>query len=126
MAVASAGPYASLHLTPDRYPRHHPTAQFFTGRMPVAYLGGHWAMPPPWPEHKIFLNTLNQKFFLISGEGAPDPFFSGEGTPPPHTPPHWRLRRLEPRVFGSAPLHKILNTPLPDALPAAQPTASKH
>ena len=25
------------------------------------------------------------------------------GTPPPHTPPHWRLRRLEPRVFGSAP-----------------------
>ena len=34
MAVASAGPYASLHLAPDRQPRQHPTAEFFTGRMP--------------------------------------------------------------------------------------------
>ena len=34
MAVASAGPYASLHLAPDRQPHQHPTAQFFTGRMP--------------------------------------------------------------------------------------------
>jgi len=34
MAVASAGPYASLHLAPDRQPRQHPTTQFFTGRMP--------------------------------------------------------------------------------------------
>jgi len=34
VAVASAGPYASLHLTPDRQPRQHPTTQFFTGRMP--------------------------------------------------------------------------------------------
>jgi len=34
VAVASAGPYASLHLAPDRYPRQHPTTQFFTGRMP--------------------------------------------------------------------------------------------
>ena len=34
MAVASAGPYASLHLAPDREPRQHPTTQFFTGRMP--------------------------------------------------------------------------------------------
>ena len=33
MAVASAGLYASLHLAPDRQPRQHPTAQFFTGRM---------------------------------------------------------------------------------------------
>jgi len=32
--VASAGPYASLHLTPDRKPRQHPTTQVFTGRMP--------------------------------------------------------------------------------------------
>jgi len=28
VAVASAGPYASLHLAPDRKPRQHPTAQF--------------------------------------------------------------------------------------------------
>jgi len=31
MAVALAGPYASLHLTPDRKPRHH---SVFTARMP--------------------------------------------------------------------------------------------
>jgi len=34
VAVTSAGPYASLHLAPDRQPRQHPTTQFFTGRMP--------------------------------------------------------------------------------------------
>ena len=34
MAVASAGPYASLQLAPDRQPCQHPTTQFFTGRMP--------------------------------------------------------------------------------------------
>ena len=32
--MASAGPYASLHLAPDRSPRQYPTIQFFTGRMP--------------------------------------------------------------------------------------------
>jgi len=32
--VASAGPYASLHLAPDRQPHQHPTTLFFTGRMP--------------------------------------------------------------------------------------------
>ena len=34
MSVASAGPYASLQLAPDRQPHQHPTTQFFTGRMP--------------------------------------------------------------------------------------------
>ena len=33
MVVASAGPYASLHLAPDRQPRHHPTTLFLSGRM---------------------------------------------------------------------------------------------
>jgi len=33
VAVASAGPYASLHLAVGRYPLQHPTTQFFTGRM---------------------------------------------------------------------------------------------
>ena len=32
--ISWAGPYASLHLAPDRQPHQHPTAQFFTGRMP--------------------------------------------------------------------------------------------
>jgi len=34
VAVASAGPYASLHLAPDRQPHQHPTTLLFTGRMP--------------------------------------------------------------------------------------------
>jgi len=34
VAVASAGPYASLLLAPDSQPRQHLTTQFFTGRMP--------------------------------------------------------------------------------------------
>jgi len=34
VAVASAGPYASLHLALDKYLRQHPTTQFFTGLMP--------------------------------------------------------------------------------------------
>jgi len=34
VAVAAAGPYASLHLAPDRQPCQHPTTQFFTGQMP--------------------------------------------------------------------------------------------
>ena len=34
MAVESAGPYASLHLTQDRQLHQHPTTLFFTGRMP--------------------------------------------------------------------------------------------
>jgi len=29
VAVASAGPYASLHLAPDRQPRQYPTTLFF-------------------------------------------------------------------------------------------------
>jgi len=34
VAVASAGPYASLHLAPDRQPRQHPTAQFLQAGCP--------------------------------------------------------------------------------------------
>jgi len=34
VTVASAGPYASLHLAADRQPHQHPTILFFTGRMP--------------------------------------------------------------------------------------------
>ena len=34
VAVASAGPYASLHLAPDLQPCQHPTTQVFTGQMP--------------------------------------------------------------------------------------------
>jgi len=34
VAVASAGPYASLHLAPDRQPRQHPTTQFLQAGCP--------------------------------------------------------------------------------------------
>jgi len=32
--VASAGPYASLHLAPDRQPRQHPTTRFLQAGCP--------------------------------------------------------------------------------------------
>jgi len=34
VAVASAGPYASLHLAPDRQPHQHPTTQFLQAVCP--------------------------------------------------------------------------------------------
>ena len=34
MAVASAGPYASLHLAPDRQPHQHPTTLFLQAGCP--------------------------------------------------------------------------------------------
>ena len=37
VAVASAGPYASLHLDPDRQPHQQPTTLFFTGRCPSCH-----------------------------------------------------------------------------------------
>ena len=35
VAVASAGPCASLHLASDRQPHQQPTTLFYTGRMPT-------------------------------------------------------------------------------------------
>jgi len=44
--VASAGPYASLHLAPDRKPRQHPTTRFFyrPDALPAAQptVSEHW------------------------------------------------------------------------------------
>ena len=71
----------------------------------MAYLGGGGTgrCPPLWPEHKNCLNTLNQKKikkFLGRGHSPlPRPLLQWGGD----TPPQWRLRRLEPRVFGSGP-----------------------
>jgi len=61
-------------------------------------------MPPPLGLNTKFFEHIEPKTFFLNfwGGGTPDPFFSRERTAPPHTPPHWRLRRLEPRVFGSA------------------------
>ena len=50
MAVASAGPYASLHLAPDRWPRQHPT-----GCPSCCLFIAHWntvaALTWAWPSH---------------------------------------------------------------------------
>ena len=37
VAVASAGPYASLHLAPDRQPHQHPTTHFLQARCPSCH-----------------------------------------------------------------------------------------
>jgi len=56
VAVASTGPYASLHLATDRLPRQHPAAQFFTGLMPF--------LPPSQQRQSTEGNKLdsNKKF----------------------------------------------------------------
>jgi len=36
-AVISAGPYASLHLTLERYPRQHPPLNFLQARCPSCH-----------------------------------------------------------------------------------------
>jgi len=53
MAVASAGPYASLHLAPARRPCQYPTTQFFTGRMPFL---------PPNQQHQSTEGTFSNTF----------------------------------------------------------------
>jgi len=37
VAVASAGPYANLHLTPGRKPHQHPTTQFLQVECPSCH-----------------------------------------------------------------------------------------
>jgi len=40
--VASAGPYANMHLVPDRSSHQHPTTQSFTDQMPfLGWQEGH-------------------------------------------------------------------------------------
>ena len=51
VAVASAGPYASLHFAPDRWPRQHLTTQFFTDQMPFL---------PPNQQHQSTEATIQQ------------------------------------------------------------------
>ena len=73
MAVASAGPYASLHLAPDKQPRQHPTTQFFTGRMPFlppnqqrqSTKGNkHWRQRAPPPTANKIAENLSLTFLM--------------------------------------------------------------
>jgi len=56
VAVASAGPYANLHLDPDTQPRRHPTTQYFTGWMPF--------LPP---NHSLSFAPINLDWFYLPG-----------------------------------------------------------
>ena len=103
-----------------RSKRHLLGSTVFTGLTDVAntvaYLGVHWAMAPLlWPEHKIFFNTLNQKFFFkFLGRGHspfPRPLLQwGGDTPSPHSTPLAPPAPRTSRLWLWPPLHKILNT----------------
>jgi len=56
VAVASAGPYASLQLAPDRQLRQHPTTHFFTGRMPF--------LPPNQQRQSTEEQTKNENGYV--------------------------------------------------------------
>ena len=79
MAVASAGPYASLHLTPDRQPCQHLTTQFFTGQMPF--------LPPNQQRQSTEgnTNTLSLNIF------RPDALSDAQ----PTVAKHWRQQRQQ-------------------------------
>ena len=66
VAVASAGPYASLHLAPERQPHQHPTTQFFTGRMPCLLPNQQCQSTEGRHKTTIFLNFTNSQFLLKS------------------------------------------------------------
>jgi len=56
MAVASAGPHANLHLTPDIWPYQYPTTQFLQARCPSC-----------WPTNSVkTLKTTTIKTVKIS------------------------------------------------------------
>jgi len=57
VAVASAGPYASLHLAPYRQPRQHPTPQFLQAGCPSCVKA-----------QKAFLFTALQYYLAIQQE----------------------------------------------------------
>jgi len=63
VAVASAGPYASLHLAPDREPRQHPTTQFFTGRMPFLPPNQQRQSTEGMKSYSVIRTKLNQMVF---------------------------------------------------------------
>jgi len=66
---------------------------YLSGLQSVAYLGGPLGDAPPLAWTQNFFEHIEPKKLkkIFSGGGtapSPDPFFSGEGTPHPHTPPH--------------------------------------
>ena len=98
MAVASAGPYANLHLASDRQPRQHPTTQFFTGRCPSCR-----------PTNSVkALKALTRQQFTVK-----------QACVEPHTS---ALNAALPAATARAPAaidRYLLSAPKPSSLPAA-------
>jgi len=67
VAVASAGPYASLHLAPDRQPHQQPTTLFFTGWMPFLLTN---EQRQSTEGNNLLLHHYEQKIFNNSGSTA--------------------------------------------------------
>jgi len=63
VAVASAGPYAGLHLAPDRQPRQNLITQFFKGRMPF--------LPPNQQRQSTDNNNNNNDRLTAFDPGQP-------------------------------------------------------
>ena len=63
--MASAGLYASLHLTPNRKPRQHPTTQIFTGRMPFLSPNQHSQSAEGKISTKLVLIAVLMAVFLL-------------------------------------------------------------
>jgi len=100
VAVASAGPYANLHLAPDRQPHQHPT-QWCIGGVYGVY------QPPGFFWQRILTSVIINKQCIFRPCATPLCVY-----PPPFLAiHHW-------------PYHSVFHRP--DDLPAAQPTASKH
>ena len=57
VAVASAGPYASLHLAPDRQPRQHLTTQFFY--RPDALPAAQPTVSKHWRQQQFFVSYIH-------------------------------------------------------------------
>ena len=105
--MASAGLYASLHIAPDKQPRQYPTTLFFTGRMPF--------LPPNQQRQSTEGRKVKPVWILLQQETA-----SGSSI-------NWAVCKSAPhsrQITMPAPHHSVFYRP--DALPAAQPTASKH
>ena len=90
MAVASAGPYANLHIAPDKQPRQHPTTQFFTGRMPCL---------PPNQQHQSTIQylLLKRPSRVVHGSILCDPIQPNpthQLTEPSQT--HYKWKNLDP------------------------------
>ena len=68
MAVASAGPYASLHPAPDRQPRQHPTTQKikqYLPKMPIPSTGAKVKYVKSEMQKHLYTAKIVLKIYLV-------------------------------------------------------------